>query len=612
MKTLLCFFAIFASTTLLVAQNIHPPTCATDQITAQMRAQNPELYQQLVADFERNIQNYIQNHKSGDRSVITIPVVFHIVHKDTAVLNDITPAQIQSQIDALNRDFAQENADFAFLESVFTARCNENADIQFCLAQRDPDGNICRGIEYKQTTSIGFKENEDGDPSKSVKRAPQGFDAWDPNRYLNIWVCEIVDGPTGFAALPPLDISDQWRDGVVIDYRSFGSIGRRSTAVKHYSRNMGRTCVHEVAHYLGILHLWGPSDMPLSCGDDFCGDTPPQNLKNTNRPTFPMFNTWVGSTWPFCPDEASGVMFMNHMDYTDDKTRIAFTNDQKELMNATIVGYRPGFTFTSTTCQSGAMTQRFRPCSVLSHGVYIDNITTTSASIRWLSTHATAYKVRYKPETSSTWVESPFITTNRYDISGLLPDKKYQVQVLYYLDCAYPVTSAISFSTYGLVAAPSPLLPDAPNNLGSASVINISSGIAVVEGHVIGNSTDEDYFKFTTTSGKTNFQVILDYLPLDYDVKVYKNSTTSDNNIVNYPYYSFNPYTMPEVVNYNTADVATYYVRIFSYRGNFSNSNAYRLTVKTSGTPFGKADIEDVLEQENNTLQIGSYWVSSC
>ena len=61
-----------------------------------------------------------------------------------------------------------------------------------------------------------------------------GIDNWDPLRYINIWVCNLSNssggGQTlGYAYLPGLQSSSQsWKDGLVVDYRFFGTIGNVS------------------------------------------------------------------------------------------------------------------------------------------------------------------------------------------------------------------------------------------------------------------------------------------------------------------------------------------------------------------------------------------------
>jgi hypothetical protein len=85
---------------------------------------------------------------SGQRSVITIPVVVHIVYSSAA--GNLSDAQVQSQIARLNLDYHKLNADVVNVPGIWdslVADCN----IQFCLAQRDPNGLPTSGIIRKST-----------------------------------------------------------------------------------------------------------------------------------------------------------------------------------------------------------------------------------------------------------------------------------------------------------------------------------------------------------------------------------------------------------------------------------------------------------------------------
>src|SRR5687767_6846450 len=86
------------------------------------------------------------NQRTG---VITIPVVVHVVYNTSA--QNISDAQIQSQINILNQDFRKLNADVSKVPSVWTGLAAD-AQIEFCLAKRDPNGNATTGITRTQTT----------------------------------------------------------------------------------------------------------------------------------------------------------------------------------------------------------------------------------------------------------------------------------------------------------------------------------------------------------------------------------------------------------------------------------------------------------------------------
>ena len=69
---------------------------------------DPERKIQLE-EIERHAQQVMMGGARAVEGVITIPVVFHIVYNTAA--QNISEAQIQSQIDILNEDFRRLNAD---------------------------------------------------------------------------------------------------------------------------------------------------------------------------------------------------------------------------------------------------------------------------------------------------------------------------------------------------------------------------------------------------------------------------------------------------------------------------------------------------------------------
>ena len=105
--TLILFTLLFASTCSLGQQN---RTCGTMAYLQQQKAADPGL-EQRMAQIEYQTQQWIQSHANLKNTgvVITIPVVVHVVY-NTAGQN-ISDAQIQSQIDVLNEDFRRLNAD---------------------------------------------------------------------------------------------------------------------------------------------------------------------------------------------------------------------------------------------------------------------------------------------------------------------------------------------------------------------------------------------------------------------------------------------------------------------------------------------------------------------
>lgn len=302
MRKLYLGIALFLGGTLaLNAQRV----CGTMEHLHQLESQHPEIIQRQMV-IEQNTEQAIANN-TLNRSVVTIPVVVHVVYRNST--QNVSDAQIASQIQVLNDDFRKLNSDVSLVPSIF-ASVAADAEFNFCLASQTPSGASFNGINRVATTrTTSFGAND------AVKNPSSGGVAgWDPNRYLNMWVCDIGGGILGYATFP--GTASSTTDGVVIDYRYFGTIG---TATAPF--NKGRTATHEVGHWLNLRHIWGDA----TCGSDFVNDTPTHNTSNGGCPSYPHYSTCSGS-----PIE----MTMNYMDYTDDACMYMFSEGQKARMQA--------------------------------------------------------------------------------------------------------------------------------------------------------------------------------------------------------------------------------------------------------------------------------------
>lgn len=277
---------------------------------------------QSLDDFENWLQARIAIYKaspeyqSGSRSVITIPIIFHIIHDGDAVgsAENISLAQVNSQIDVLNEDYRKLFGTAGYNTNAVGADC----EIEFCAAVVDPSGNVLTepGIDR---VNLGQQEWDQTDINATLK--PQTI--WDPARYCNVWTVRFGGGSAnllGYAQFPSSSGlqglngggGTATTDGVVIRYNACGRVG---TVTSPY--NKGRTLTHELGHWLGLRHIWGDQ----SCGNDYCNDTPTSTGANYGCATGQ--NT--------CPD-AGNDMVENYMDYSNDACMNIFTNDQKTRM----------------------------------------------------------------------------------------------------------------------------------------------------------------------------------------------------------------------------------------------------------------------------------------
>ena len=305
--------------------NAQQRNCGTMQHLDEIRERDPGVDNRMDVE-NLDIKHWISNNTSSSKSmpnIITIPVVVHVIYKNSS--QNISDAQIFSQIDILNEDFRMNNSDASSVPSAF-AGVAADCEIEFCLAVRDPNGNVTTGITRTYTTTSSFS----GYTSMKYS-STGGQDAWNTSDYLNIWVCNLASGLLGFATFPGGNSST---DGVVCDYAYFGNTG---TATSPY--DLGRTATHEVGHWLNLYHIWGDS----YCGNDYVSDTPKHEESNYGCPSYPHASSCSGTG-------SSGEMFMNYMDYTNDACMFMFSTGQKNRMRATLNGSRSSL-LSSLGCQ---------------------------------------------------------------------------------------------------------------------------------------------------------------------------------------------------------------------------------------------------------------------
>lgn len=318
MKKLIVLISLLFAFTTVHTQDNHTHKhnrCGTVEHLEVLKQKDPELESRMQL-IEAQMQEWIKNNQhqiNSSKAIIIIPVVVHIVYKSQQ--QNISNTQVFSQIDVLNEDFRRTNSDASNTPSIFQGVAAD-VEIEFRMAARTPDGQWTNGITRTQTNEISFSQSAD-----NVKfTATGGINAWDRNTYLNIWVCNLESGLLGYAQMPGGSANT---DGVVILFSAFGRTG-----LVHAPYNKGRSCTHEVGHWLNLWHIWG-DDFASCSGTDYVNDTPNQADENYGCPNFPESS---------CSNTSD--MFMNYMDYTDDECMNLFTNGQKARMLATLNGVR--------------------------------------------------------------------------------------------------------------------------------------------------------------------------------------------------------------------------------------------------------------------------------
>ncbi len=334
-------------------------------------------FQKQIAEFLKN-----QTNANGKAEMInyTIPVIIHVIHggQPAGTYPNLAQGQLNSQITVLNADYGgtglnvgnypatafQAYASSSVALSASLSAANKdglnrvaiaNTNVQFCLATKDSLGNtlVEPGIErisyiskgWANPTSFGSIATFQNFIDNTVK--PQTI--WNVRKYLNMWVTDENIGAVGLLGYATFPVAtglaglgapfgSSTTDGFWAYARCIGSNVIFPGGVYDPTYNKGRTCTHEIGHWLGLRHVWG--DGGVRCGaTDYCVDTPPQ-YGTTGPPAGCYYgNPVYPANANLCtrPDGTAGAsvknlngdMFMNFMDYTDDPSMYMFTTDQR-------------------------------------------------------------------------------------------------------------------------------------------------------------------------------------------------------------------------------------------------------------------------------------------
>ena len=272
--------------------------------------------------------------------VLTIPVVFHILHLGEAVGEEtnISDEQILSCIENLNHRFRGDVEALAALTDQYDEyelSLVKDAKIEFCLAARDPDNNPTDGINRYDCSNL----IHDGESYALDGIASDGLSSgvsdswlklqfhWPEDKYFNCYVVSEINGNDagggvqGYSFVGSLGTgATGYRYGPVCLYNVTGTVGTLKS-----NRQLNATWTHEIGHALYLYHTFG---VAIGAGGGSCEPEPNPCTYGDQVPDTPPTSTNQSCTSPTCPD----AMVENYMDYTSETCKTAFTQNQIERM----------------------------------------------------------------------------------------------------------------------------------------------------------------------------------------------------------------------------------------------------------------------------------------
>jgi len=305
--------------------------CGTDEILIR----NPFLMEQL----NNRVACDAPEIDLDTAQVLTIPVVFHILHLGEAVGEEtnISDEQIFSCIENLNHRFRGNVEALAALTDEYDEyelSLVKDGKIEFCLAARDPNNEPTDGInryDCSNLTNDGESYAIDGIASTTNNNGVadsyiKNLFHWPEDKYFNCYVVSEIGGNDGFNGIQGYSFvgsiglgATGYRYGPVCLYNVTGTTGTLKAG-----RELNATWAHEIGHALNLYHTFGVGSTPGSgCNEesnpctygDQVPDTPPTSTNNGCSPND-------------CPD----AMVENYMDYTGEVCKTAFTQNQIERM----------------------------------------------------------------------------------------------------------------------------------------------------------------------------------------------------------------------------------------------------------------------------------------
>jgi hypothetical protein len=347
----------------------NPHRCSTMEVMEDAIKKDPSLPEKWRIEGERQYKLYLQRRQQqvtmqaekAEASTIIIPIVFHLVDNAT-ILAGISDRDIIEQVEILNNDYGGKKLDqyASVIPPEIAARVGR-IPIKFVLARRDPTGALTTGIERRANASpdhVSIKSFSTG-----------GLDAWDVNKYVNVWCGTFTGSDAGLLGIATFPFTTgQGAQGVVIGIKT---LPYASNASRNYYPDYaeGSTLSHEIGHYFYLWHTFGDQSScnnndfqiqpgwPLPAGAGPEGDDTPL-AKGSSSDSYvygnPSMNYKDG-----CASESFGMMYGCFMNYFDDRALFMFSDGMRKRVEGCINLYRPGLLTTDGATPPSAVTDAF-------------------------------------------------------------------------------------------------------------------------------------------------------------------------------------------------------------------------------------------------------------
>lgn len=368
--------------------------CATQISIEEAIRKNPGIVDRWRKEGEKQFSAYIQRQslKRGPATIeetdIIIPIVFHLID-DSTKLSGISDRDIYEQLELLNKAYNGNKAtDYINVIPKEIYNRLGRIPIKFVLARRSPTGALTSGIQRRV--------NKTPDRIKIKSYNTGGLDAWDTDKYLNVWAGSFSgddDGLLGIAT-PPFYTSEG-PQGVVISLFTFPYTS--STSRSYFpAYSEGGTLIHEIGHYFYLWHTFGDSyvcnnndfriqsgwPLPYGAGPEG-DDTPEQKADEEGNGHYgnPSMNYSDG-----CASTSFGMMYGSFMNYFDDRAIFMFSNGMKNRVVGCIDSYRAGLRTSNGATPPVAVTDAYlvnsNPRGTPERRAYIDNNVPLKVTVR--------------------------------------------------------------------------------------------------------------------------------------------------------------------------------------------------------------------------------------